>query len=215
MFITFEGIDFSGKTTQSKMLYNYLISILGEEKVIWTREPGGTESGQKIRELIKSNNVCQKAELFLFMADRQQHLQEKILPALNESKIVICDRYIDSTIAYQGGGREYGYEYIVKLLDLIGFKEPDLTFYINIPIETMQLRMKKNIRGEELTKFEKEDIDFFKRITDIFKMREEDMNRKYIIIDINGENNIDDIHEKIKSKVEYWGHTIKNIKFKR
>ncbi|MGN1058631.1 MAG: dTMP kinase, partial [Candidatus Avelusimicrobium sp.] len=104
-FIVLEGPDRCGKSTQAKMLVNHLIA-LGKE-VVLTREPGGTPTAEKIRQIVLEPglDIRPMAELFLYEASRAQHTQEKILPALNEGKIVICERYTMSTCAYQGYGR--------------------------------------------------------------------------------------------------------------
>ena len=112
MFITLEGIDGSGKTTQIKLLYEYLKQKKG--RVVLTREPGGTRVGELVRSLILGEDYAElepQAELFLLLADRAQHVREVIAPALLAGEIVLCDRFIDSTVAYQGFGRWRGHKF--------------------------------------------------------------------------------------------------------
>ena len=108
MFITFEGMDGSGKSTQARLLADFLRAQFGDEAVILTREPGGTKIGEEIREVIhslKHHNMAPTTEFLLYNAARAQIVAQLIRPALAEGKIVLCDRYADSTLAYQGYGR--------------------------------------------------------------------------------------------------------------
>jgi dTMP kinase len=162
MFITFEGPDGSGKTTQSKLLYAEL-QRQGRD-ALWTCEPGGTESGQKIRALLLDDSSIQLAplaELFLFAADRAQHVEEVIRPALAQGKIVICDRYIDSTTAYQAGGRGFSADFIARLnQDSAGGLLPNITFLIDI-LSEIGLQRATNTKAD---KFEQESLDFHRRV---------------------------------------------------
>jgi dTMP kinase len=105
-FITFEGGEGSGKTTQSKLLYEYYKNH--NIKVLWTREPGGTEIGEKIREMFVTQSLSPDVELLLLMAARADHINKVIIPALESGTIVICDRFIDSTYVYQGLVKKIG-----------------------------------------------------------------------------------------------------------
>lgn len=163
VFITFEGPEGSGKSTQSRMLFEDL-SKQGFD-VIHTAEPGGTALGELIRSIIlekDSIRLDKKAELFLFEADRAQHVEQVILPALNEGKIVICDRFNTATYAYQGWGLgiEKGF---IKTLDdaAVGKVVPDLTVLMDIDIETGLKRAKKSGFADRM---EKRDLDFHKRV---------------------------------------------------
>lgn len=159
-FITFEGADGCGKTTQSELVKKYL-----EDKgfdVVWTREPGSIGLGQKIRELLLhyDGDVAPMCEAFLFLADRAQHIEKFIKPAVDNGKIVLCDRHTDSTIAYQGYGRG---EDIVQLKYLnnlaTGDMKPDLTFVFDVTTETAQKRV-----GSEKDRMESAGIEFHKKV---------------------------------------------------
>ena len=133
-FITFEGPDGSGKTTISNNVYQQL-KTEGFD-VIYTREPGGIEIAEKIRDIIldpKNTAMDKKTEALLYAASRRQHLVEKILPALKENKIVICDRFVDSSLAYQGVGREIGIKEVLSINEFaIEGTYPDLTIFLDI-----------------------------------------------------------------------------------
>lgn len=166
-FITFEGPDGVGKTTQIRLLANSL-----EEsgyRVLITREPGGTDLGKKIRQLLldeKSGFFSFKTELLLYAADRAQHIEELIKPALASGKVVLCDRFIDSTIAYQGYGRKLPLEVLTEVNEIAtgGFK-PDLTLIFDLLPE----RAHERIRGErsqtqEVDRIELEGLAFQQRV---------------------------------------------------
>lgn len=137
MFITFEGNDGSGKTTVSKAVYERLL----EEgyNVIYTREPGGIGISEKIRDIIldpKNTMMDKKTEALLYAASRRQHLVEKIIPALNENKIVLCDRFIGSSLAYQGYARGIGMKEVYEMnLFAIEDNWPDATIFLQVPLE--------------------------------------------------------------------------------
>lgn len=142
LFITFEGIDGCGKTTQSKLLFEKLVS--NGHKVHLTREPGGSLKIDTIRALLKSNSWHPVTEMLLMFAARKEHLVDVILPKLEENYIVISDRFYDSTIVYQGVLKEVDIEMIMNIKHLIiGNFEPDLTFFIDISAEESICRFKK------------------------------------------------------------------------
>jgi dTMP kinase len=159
--ITFEGIEGCGKSTLAKELYEYLKSK--NYKVIFTREPGGGKLGEKIREILLSNEfeIPDYSELFLFLASRYEHTKNVIIPRLKEGYFVISDRYMDSTIAYQGYGRKIDLKLLEKLNEIatLGIK-PDLTFLIDLPEEISFNRLKDKI----LDRIESEEIEFYKRV---------------------------------------------------
>lgn len=165
MFITFEGIDACGKSTQIERIEH----ILKEKEIdyIVTRQPGGTQIGQPIRNILLNPdhiNMIPEAEVLLYMADRIQHLQEVIKPALKEGKVVLCDRYHDATLAYQGGGRKLDLKWL-KPIEKKFVLTPDLTFWFDISVEESQERLKtrnKLLRIENC-RFEREDEEFFLR----------------------------------------------------
>lgn len=144
-FITFEGVEGCGKTTQANLLVNFFKE--NDYDVFFTREPGGPPISEKIRKILlsKSNQEMHKlTEVFLYMASRSQHTTEWIIPALEMEKIVICDRYYDSTYAYQGNARKISKDVIDYLnhIATVGLK-PDLTFILDLPVEVGLKRIKK------------------------------------------------------------------------
>lgn len=162
-FITFEGTEGAGKTTQLQLLEKYL-----ERKQIEclvTREPGGTQLGERVREILLNTdgtNIVPMTELLLMFAARAQHLEEVIYPALKKNVWVLCDRFTDASYAYQGGGRGIPYANIRRIETVVqdGF-EPDLTILLSGDIETGMRRVLK--RGEK-DRFELEEVEFFERI---------------------------------------------------
>ena len=161
MFISFEGIEGSGKSTLLENLKKYYLKK--ELEVIFTKEPGGTELGKDIRGILLNpeSSISSEAELLLLMADRIEHVTTIINPNLKKNKIIFCDRYIDSTIAYQGKGRNLSEDKIKELIDILNLPIPDLTILLDLPVEDGLLRANKR---NELDRFEKEDINFHKSI---------------------------------------------------
>lgn len=161
MFISFEGIEGSGKSTLLENLKKYYLKK--ELEVIFTKEPGGTELGKDIRDILLNpeSSISSEAELLLLMADRIEHVTTIINPNLKKNKIIFCDRYIDSTIAYQGKGRNLSEDKIKELIDILNLPIPDLTILLDLPVEDGLLRANKR---NELDRFEKEDINFHKSI---------------------------------------------------
>ena len=201
MFISFEGIEGSGKSSLIKNLKNYYKNHALD--VFFTKEPGGTELGEKIREILldPTSEIDPSSELFLLMADRVHHVKNKINPNLNENKIVFCDRYIDSTIAYQGGGRDLDDKDIEGMIKMLKLPIPDLTILLDVPVETGLMRAKER---SELDRFEKEDIDFHKKIRQSYL----NLQKKYPdrIIIFNASMNENDVFEEvlnyIKSRID-------------
>ena len=160
LFITFEGADGCGKTTQRDLAAKYL-----EEKgleVLKTREPGGAPLGVKLREILLHHEgfVSPACESFLFLADRAQHVETVILPAIAAGKIVLCDRFIDSTAAYQGYGKGIDLDRINYLNELAtNGKKPDLTLVFDVDTDVAQSRV-----GKEKDRMESEGIEFHKRV---------------------------------------------------
>ena len=199
MFITFEGIDFCGKSTQIELLKEKLISE--NKKVEIIREPGGTIISEKIRELLLSkshNEMFMESEIFLFSASRAQLVREKIQPLLNEGYYVLSDRFHDSTTAYQGYGRGVDLETVNKINSLaIDGTIPDLTFIIDIPVDIAESR-KMEKEKEQLDRLEILDTEFFNSVREGYlKMADED--DRFKIID--GVLNIESISKKILNEV--------------
>jgi len=159
-FITFEGADGSGKTTQIEKIKTYF-EEQGFECLL-TREPGGSDLGNKIREILLhyDGEVDDLCELLLYMADRAQHVKKVILPALEEGKIVLCDRYIDSSVSYQGFARGLDIDRIISLNKIATDNlNPDLTIVFDVATETAMKRV-----GDEKDRLEQEGIEFHKKL---------------------------------------------------
>ncbi len=168
LFITFEGIDGSGKTTQLKLLHSHLL-----EKGIATiaaREPGGTELGESIRQILlhsRTHGLRPIGELLLYYASRHQNLHENILPALARGEWVLCDRYADASMAYQGYGRGIDLQFIQDLDQaVIGQRLPDLTFLIDLePTLALSRARVRNRQGSvDEGRFESEPLEFFEKV---------------------------------------------------
>jgi dTMP kinase len=188
LFITFEGIEGCGKTTQIKRLA-WRLEERGV-KLISTLEPGGTRIGQDIRKVLldsKNSHLAPLAELILYAADRAQHIEEVIKPALDQGKWVLCDRFFDATVAYQGSGRGLDMSLIKTLNDLVtkGIR-PDLTLLLDCPSETGIERAVKriNINGEAgQDRFEREKMEFHKRVREGYLEIARREQRRFAIID--------------------------------
>jgi len=159
LFIVFEGIDGSGKTTQAELLAEKLTSI--QQSNIIIREPGGTPLGESIRKELKSNpNLDPVTQLFLFSACRTELIKDVINPNLEEGHIVICDRYIFSTIAYQGHAEGLNIAYIENMIELsTGGLTPDIVIFIDTPVEIA----KKRRENETNDYYDRKDIDYYVR----------------------------------------------------
>lgn len=165
IFISFEGIEGTGKTTQAKFLSERLRDK--NYDLFLTQEPGGTSIGNKIREILllpEHKEMSYMTELLLYTADRAQHLTEKILPALNAGKIVITDRFTDSTVVYQGYGREIDLSLIMSLDNIAtGGIKPHLTILFDLDVETGLMR---NKGVNKVDRLELEDIEFHRKVRD-------------------------------------------------
>jgi len=198
MFITFEGIEGCGKSTQAKLLHEFL-ETNGHGAVL-TREPGWGPVGELIRTLILDERELELdpvSELCLFCADRAQHVKDFILPSLKDGKIVICDRYYDSTVVYQGYGRKLDMRFVNKAAKTSTLGTvPELTFLLNLPVRKGLSRLKG--RGE-VTKIDEEPLEFHELIRQgymVLARREPER-----IIKINADRGVEDIHGDIKSIV--------------
>jgi dTMP kinase len=207
LFITLEGLDGSGKTTQIKRLASWM-QKRGLDPVI-TRQPGGTATGDRIRALLLdsgSTSLAPMTEMALMFADRAQAIAEVIEPALATGKVVLCDRFTDSTEAYQGGGRELGSQRVLDLHRLVcGDLQPDLTLLLLPSLESSLTRARnRNERivaqtGKDENRFEQEQADFFKRVWQ--KYREIATREPNRVVLIEGNLSIDEVHEQIVEAV--------------
>jgi len=185
LLITLEGIEGCGNTTQCKALASYLRS-LGHE-VVETREPGGTDLTCEIRRLLAdpTSRLDPRAELMLFLADRAQHVASIVRPALERGAMVVCDRYIDSTIAYQGHGRGHDPSFLADLNRWASYDVvPDLTLWIDCDIEIGLARARKGTGGPG-DRFEAEPLDFHRAVRDGFARIQLDQPDRVLRIDGN------------------------------
>jgi len=199
MLITFEGIEGSGKTTQADLLHTYL---KGEGyNVIKTREPGGTGLGEALRDVLlrKDLRVFPLSELLVFMAVRAQHMEEVISPALAEGKIVLCDRFVDATYAYQGYGRSIDLGIIETFNRLVtkGVR-PNLTILLDCDVDRAFQR--KAAANQQMDRFERESLSFHRKIREAYlKLSEEDSKRFFVI---QPSVDIEQAHRTIREKAE-------------
>ncbi|MGK0290353.1 MAG: dTMP kinase [bacterium] len=171
MFITFEGIDGCGKSSQLELVKEWF----AQKKIdfVATREPGGTTIGKGIREVLldpANTSFVSEAELLLYLADRVQHIHEFIQPALAAKKVVLCDRYHDATVAYQGGGRQLDIQWTEVLTKRL-ILSPDLTIWFDVPVEVGQKRIQKREQeaGIEKNRLDLENIAFHQRVADAYQ----------------------------------------------
>ena len=200
-FITFEGLDGVGKSTQLRKLAQMLRAE--GHKVVETREPGGTATGEKIRRVLLDSGtegLSPMAEMALMFASRAQHIAELILPALERGAIVICDRFTDSTEAYQGGGRKLGSEAVLELHRVLcGNLQPDLTILLDNDLgKSIGRARRRNLKAQENAKktgkhdhkdenrFERQNRAFFARVRDGYKAIAERDPGRVVVVDASG-----------------------------
>jgi len=212
LFITLEGLDGSGKTTQIRRLASWLKSRYpseDEKQPVLTRQPGGTETGDRIRTLVldsRSTALDPMTEMALMFADRAQAIAEVIQPALDAGKIVLCDRFTDSTEAYQGGGRQLGSATVLALHKLLCRNlQPDLTLLLLPSLEaSLDRARRRNQRtadqdGPDESRFEAEQDAFYRRVWDKYhEIARREPNRVALI---EGDLSIDEVHEQIAAAV--------------
>lgn len=182
-FITVEGSEGSGKTTS----LNFISHWLTERNVdfILTREPGGTPLAEQIRQILLHPQggevIDDAAELLMVFAARAQHLRHVIKPALAAGRIVVCDRFTDTTWAYQGGGRQMNVEWIAQLEAMVqGELRPDMTLFLDVPVD---IGLQRASQRSEPDRFEREAIDFFERIRSAYQQRAKQFDEQYVVID--------------------------------
>jgi len=194
LFITFEGIDGCGKTTQINLLKDYLEK--NGHTVVLTREPGAKGLGEKVREILLNydGDVSSRCESFLFLADRAQNIDIIVKPAIEKGYIVLCDRHTDSSVAYQGYGRKLDINGIKDLNNLAtNNMQPDLTFIFDISIDTSLSRI-----GKARDRMEKAGIEFFNRVRNGYiEISKQEPERVKLL---NGNSSVEEIHKKI---IEY------------
>lgn len=196
LFITFEGPDGCGKTTQMNLLAQYFEKK--GKKVVLTREPGGKGLGEKVREILLNydGEVSDRCESFLFLADRAQNIDIIVKPAVKQGEIVLCDRHIDSTVAYQGYGRGLDINEINMLNNLAtGGKKPDLTLVFDVDVETSMKRV-----GKEKDRMESAGIEFHNRVRNGYlELATQEPDRIKVL---DATKTIEEIHEKVIEIIE-------------
>lgn len=198
-FITIEGIDGAGKSTQTANLLKFL-----KDKgidVVHTREPGGTPPGEKIREMLLSDEMGATAETLLFFAARAEHVEKVIQPALDAGRWVVSDRFTDATYAYQAGGKGFSGEKIEALEHwALGNFEPDLTILFDIAPEKAAERLRARAGNED--RFERMGVDFFTRVRNAYLLRARNSPSRFLIVD--AEQSPDEVARRIAQGVAQW-----------
>ena len=203
LFIAFEGGEGAGKSTILDKIYDWM----KDENIpcIKTREPGGIKISEQIRSVILDNNnteMDERTEALLYVAARRQHLVEKIIPALNEGKVVLCDRFIDSSLAYQGYARGIGMDEILEINKFaIGEYMPNLSIFFDLdPGEGLKRIIKDNNR--EVNRLDNEKLDFHNKVREgYYKILEKDKDR---IVKIDASKSIDKVYEDVKYIIRQW-----------
>lgn len=209
-FITFEGGEGSGKTTQSKLLEQALLNE--KQQVVLTREPGGTKNAELIRNLLLSEDLvdlCPMTELLLINAARYEHVEKLILPALKDGKFIICDRFVDSTMAYQGFGHKLGKKIPALIHNLtMPNAAPELTFILDLDPKEGLSRSKK---AKNDNRFEKMDISFHNKVRIAFQDLANLAIDRCVLLDAT--RSVSDLHKDIISHVNFrYGINLKPIK---
>ena len=196
-FITLEGIEGSGKTSSLKSITD----LLDKKNISYvvTREPGGSSIGKELRAILldPETEISPEVELMLMLSDRKDHVEKIILPNLEKGNWVVSDRFMDSSIAYQGGGRQLGKKLIISLSEYLNLPQPDLTLLFDLPVETSLSRVKA--RGE-LDRFEKEELEFHKRIRNTYLDLAKNNSNRIKIIDSS--QKIESMLNNVKQAIE-------------
>ena len=198
-FITIDGVEGAGKSTQIDLVCEHLIQK--GIKVVRTREPGGTEVGEKIRSVlldVENQEMHSDTELLLMFSSRNELIQNKIIPALEEGYWVVSDRFTDASFAYQGGGRMLNLERISKLADwVLGDFKPDLTFLLDVTVEVGMQRIETRAAKDRI---ELEERAFFERVRSVFIQRSEAFPERIKLIDATA--SVNDIQSKIRVLID-------------
>ena len=205
MFITAEGVEGCGKTTILKMVYEKLVN--DGYNCLLTREPGGVKISEQIRQIIlnkENTELDDRSEALLFAASRRQLLVQKIYPALKENKIVLCDRYVDSSLAYQGGGKKLGVQNVLNInLFATDHTLPDLTLLFDIDPRLGLERINDN-KNREVNRLDLEKIDFYNRVRETFLDLAKKYTERYVIIDAskNIEEVFNNTYKIVKDRID-------------
>lgn len=212
LLITFEGIEGCGKTTHIKLLADFLRK--NSYMVVQTREPGGTSLGESIRKIIKygNNKISPLTETLLFASARAQLIHEVILPALSAGKIVISDRFVDSSLAYQGYGRNLGVEKVIainrfalsigKIAKQKKYLMPDITFLLDIPIDValQRINSRYKLNKKKMDRFEKETLQFYQNVRKGYLALASRWTKRYYIIDATADISV--VTHQIQEKAQ-------------
>lgn len=197
LFVTFEGTEGSGKTTQIGMLAQALRGI--GLPVVTTREPGGTELGEALRLLLLESNtrISPEAEAYLMTGARAEHVRNVIRPALSRGEVVLCDRFADSTFAYQGGGRRLPIHELQRIQTLaIGETTPSLTILVDVPAE---VGLERRVKASEVNRIDRESIEFHARVAFWYRQEARANPDRWVVID--GSQSPADVHVAILENV--------------
>ena len=185
-FISFEGPDGAGKTSVMRQIPADLKEQLGSDGVVYTREPGGNHIAEQIRDVLfdaDNTDMDPRTEALLFAAARRQHLVADILPALQNGKVILCDRYVDSSIAYQGAGRGLGEENIWQINQFaIDGLMPELTIYLDIDSELGLQRIAQN-RADEVNRLDEEKLSFHRKVRSAYQKLAQENPQRIVTID--------------------------------
>jgi len=200
LFITFEGLDGAGKSTQIERLVVRLHKL--GKQVVSTREPGGTPLGDTLRELLLDNRnlgMAARTEALLYAASRAQLVHDVIQPALDAGQVVLCDRYVDASIAYQGAGLELGVEVISEMNQFATEGVlPSLTFLFQLPVVRSQERVRMGRQGNQPDRIEQRNTAYFSRVAEAFKGLAESQPQRFIVLDAEQQP------ERIEQEI--WNH---------
>lgn len=200
-FISFEGPDGAGKTSVLTAIRTGLVNQLGDQ-VVYTREPGGNPIAEQVRAVLldkKNGAMDDWTEALLYAASRRQHVVETLKPALEAGKLILCDRYLDSSIAYQGGGRKLGIDRVWELNQYaIDDLLPDLTIFLDLPVETGLARIEKG-RAETINRLDEQTTNFHRRVRQAYLTLAERFPER--IVKVNADQKLAQVIEDVQSAI--------------
>jgi len=212
-FITLEGIEGSGKSVQLHLLEEELKKR--KVRFLITQQPGGTPFGKEVRQILLQREGAQReptAELLLYLADRYQHLKEVIEPALTQGLHVLCDRYHEATLAYQGHARDIGFAMVDQLAKILALRTPDLTLVLDVEVEIGLKRARERNQKESSEtwgRFEAEDLDFHRRVREGYQLLVQRSPDRVLLVDASGTP--EEVFEKLLGLLEERAPIFHNI----